>query len=176
MFLLCFGKFGASNCPIPLSTRLKNESPRAAAQRLGAGALDMPVFDTTALIDLTRHKPSMSRQALDGIIQGASDAGEQLCTTRFNMAEMYTGLELSLKPAVERAALELISRLMIILDFDDRAARCFGAIDARLRRAGRPIDDMDMLIASVAQSHQLPLVTRNPRHFFGIPDLDVIPY
>ncbi len=42
---------------------------------------------------------------------------------------------------------------------------------ATLRRSGRPIDDFDILIGSMALAHGLTLVTRNTRHFVNISGL-----
>lgn len=37
-----------------------------------------------------------------------------------------------------------------------------------LRRMGRPVDDIDLLIAATALAHNLTLVTRNARHFADV--------
>lgn len=136
----------------------------------------MPVFDTSAIIDLTRARPTPFRASLETIIQRCVLAGEPLYTTRFNLAEMYTGLELSIHPERDRAALDKILDVFSVLEFDDHAALIFGSIDAKLQRAGRPVDDMDMLIAAVTRGHGQTLVTRNPRHFAGIPELSILSY
>jgi tRNA(fMet)-specific endonuclease VapC len=39
---------------------------------------------------------------------------------------------------------------------------------ALLRKMGRPVDDMDLLIGVTAVAHGLTLVTRNTRHFIAI--------
>lgn len=43
----------------------------------------------------------------------------------------------------------------------------------RLRRAGQPIDDFDLLIAATALTHQLTLVTNNTKHFARIEGLSI---
>lgn len=47
----------------------------------------------------------------------------------------------------------------------------FGRIRADLRRSGRLIPDMDLLIAATAIHHDLILLTRNLRHFTRISEL-----
>lgn len=42
---------------------------------------------------------------------------------------------------------------------------------AMLRRMGRPVDDMDLLIGATAVAHGLVLVTRNTRHFANMEGL-----
>lgn len=44
---------------------------------------------------------------------------------------------------------------------------------ATLRHAGTPIDDMDLLIASIALEHDWALVTHNQRHFGKIEGLEL---
>ena len=41
----------------------------------------------------------------------------------------------------------------------------------RLRRAGRPVDDFDLMIGCTALRHSLTLVTRNTRHFADLANL-----
>ncbi|MGD0517835.1 MAG: PIN domain-containing protein [Thermoguttaceae bacterium] len=57
----------------------------------------MACLDTTVLIDLLRSNPDRKRQALDKIEQ-LSARGETIATTRFNLAELYVGIELSVDP------------------------------------------------------------------------------
>lgn len=59
------------------------------------------------------------------------------------------------------------------LPFDDRAAGEYGVIRADLERAGTPIGPNDLLIASVARSRDLILVTRNTREFERVAGLRV---
>ena len=47
-------------------------------------------------------------------------------------------------------------------------------IYANLRKAGTPIDDIDILIAGVAISNNFILVTNNEDHFNNIEELEVL--
>jgi tRNA(fMet)-specific endonuclease VapC len=60
-----------------------------------------------------------------------------------------------------------------VLCIDEPAAREFGRFKALLRRAGRPIGDIDLFIAGVAASQGLTVVTNNTDHFARIPDLSL---
>jgi predicted nucleic acid-binding protein len=99
---------------------------------------------------------------------------------------VITLAELSVGPLVtddptERAARQ--SRLQEAeaafdpLPFDAPAARVFGRLAAGLRRSGRQLRPraMDVLIASVAVSNDLPLYTCNPADFSGIDGLTLVP-
>ncbi|MBI2982398.1 MAG: type II toxin-antitoxin system VapC family toxin [Deltaproteobacteria bacterium] len=57
------------------------------------------------------------------------------------------------------------------LPFDDRAAEFYGTLRAILVKAGTPVGANDMLIAGIAMSHDLTLVSRNRREFQFIPGL-----
>jgi len=65
---------------------------------------------------------------------------------------------------------------LTILDFDEASARVFGRLTAELYARGTPRGDMDTLIASVVLVHGDRLVTRNAKHFEGIPALVVETY
>ena len=58
-----------------------------------------------------------------------------------------------------------------VLLIDEPAAEQFGRFKALLRRAGRPIGDIDLFIAGVAVRHGLTVVTNNMDHFARIPAL-----
>lgn len=51
--------------------------------------------------------------------------------------------------------------------------RIFGNVRAELRRQGKLIADLDVLIASTALRHDLTLITRNVRHFGRINGLTI---
>jgi predicted nucleic acid-binding protein len=71
------------------------------------------------------------------------------------------------------------SEYLETLDEDETPAVSVHAVCelmAGLNRAGRGIDAMDLLIATAAVVDGSPLVTRNARHFSGIPGLAVIGY
>lgn len=55
-----------------------------------------------------------------------------------------------------------------VLPFDDSAAQAAAVIAATLRRAGRPVEIRDTLIAGIVAARKGTLATRNMRHFAGI--------
>jgi tRNA(fMet)-specific endonuclease VapC len=63
---------------------------------------------------------------------------------------------------------ELLAQLFII-PFDEAAARRFDEL--RAQRSLRKIGRADLLIASIALSRRATLVTRNLKHFRGVPGL-----
>jgi len=57
------------------------------------------------------------------------------------------------------------------LPFDDPAAEAYGRIRSHLERRGVPIGPNDLLIAAIAISHGVSLVTHNTREFSRIEGL-----
>jgi len=132
-------------------------------------------LDTTLLVDLARSGEKWRRRALEKV-QQLVDREEGLVTTRFNVAELYVGVERSGNSEREETAVRAVLGEFGILDFDERAARLFGHITAHLQRIGEPAGDMDVLIAATSMAARHCLVTRNPAHFKNIPDLAVETY
>jgi predicted nucleic acid-binding protein len=56
------------------------------------------------------------------------------------------------------------------LPLNDPIAERFARMRAALRRQGQFIPDTDLLIAATALAEELPLITRNIRHFERIPE------
>ncbi len=59
------------------------------------------------------------------------------------------------------------------LPFDDTAARAYGRLRAELERAGTIIGPNDLMIASIALSQDLVVVSNNTREFERVPGLAV---
>jgi tRNA(fMet)-specific endonuclease VapC len=136
----------------------------------------MACLDTTALIDAAGVTGRRLRARARGKLGSFLEGGETLTTTRFNMAELWVGVESSRDREAELRAVEAILEPLIVLDFDERSARVFGRISAHLRARGSARGDMDVLIASVALVHGEAIVTRNTAHFADIPGLTVESY
>jgi tRNA(fMet)-specific endonuclease VapC len=60
-----------------------------------------------------------------------------------------------------------------VLDFDTPCAKRFGALRANLLTTGVVINAVDLMIAAVAITYDLTLVTHNTKHFQGVPGLRV---
>lgn len=136
----------------------------------------MACLDTTVLVDLLRSNRSRKHKAI-AKIEGLVNRGEPVVTTRVNLAELYVGVELSDDPDREYQRIRgILKHISAVLEFDDVAAQAFGQMAAHLRRIGRPVGDMDVLIAATALAHGHCLITRNPVHFANIPHLRVEAY
>jgi len=136
----------------------------------------MPCLDATVLLDLMgRGGRDLRDRAQKRIVEIAS-SGEALLTTRFTVAELYTGVCRARNRQDEEHRVGLVLGGLGILDFDDAAAWQFGSITAALQRVGRPVGIMDALIAATAMAAGEAVLTRNSAHFRDIPGLVVEEY
>ena len=70
-----------------------------------------------------------------------------------------------------KRAIDLVLTQLTVLPWTSAAADVYGPLKDTLKRQGRPIGDMDTLIAAHALVEDLILVTHNTRHFENIPGL-----
>jgi tRNA(fMet)-specific endonuclease VapC len=91
-----------------------------------------------------------------------------------SLAELYAGVHRSTDISEAREALEDFLSLVTILGVNEEICQIFGEENARLRKAGRIIEDFDLLIAATCLHHDLKLLTNNRRHFQRIEGLEII--
>ncbi len=129
----------------------------------------MILLDTNVVSESLRPRPSSTLVAwLDA--QPAESI--YLCTPV--LAELYGGvLRLTegrrkdhLRLAIERIENELFRGR--ILTLDSGAAKRYGEVTSIRERMGRPIGQMDALIAAIALSNQAALATRDVGDFLGL--------
>jgi predicted nucleic acid-binding protein len=96
--------------------------------------------------------------------------GHTLFTSAVNVVEIARGL--NSERAIE-AGMALLQEFTI-LPLDLPAELEAASIDVELRRSGTPPDAGDLLIAGVARSTNLAVVTRTVRHLGRVPGLEVL--
>jgi tRNA(fMet)-specific endonuclease VapC len=87
------------------------------------------------------------------------------------LAELYAGAYLLNDPSRILAAINDLRRDIGVLVFDERCAEEFGRLRGVLSRRGKPGNPLDLMIAAVALTHDLTLVTNNTSDFHSVPDL-----
>ena len=85
-------------------------------------------------------------------------------------AELRYGAERVKSPKLV-ATVEAWLGLFTIAPWDDDAARTYAKVRTALDVKGKPIGNLDVLIASHARARGATLVTNNTRHFSQVPGL-----
>lgn len=89
------------------------------------------------------------------------------------LSELEYGVEKSQKVAQNRMALAQFVAPLEIVEYDSRAAQCYGRLRSVLEREGQPIGPLDQLIAAHALALDCTLVTNNKREFVRVEGLRV---
>jgi tRNA(fMet)-specific endonuclease VapC len=89
------------------------------------------------------------------------------------LAELYYGAFNSSRVKSNLATIETFSKHLTIFPDSVESACLFGKIKAELKKVGKPIEDFDILVASIAIANNCILVTHNIDHFSRITDLHV---
>ena len=92
-----------------------------------------------------------------------------------SIAELYDGVVGATDPErSERALLDFLDQGIVLVELDTATCRLFAQERSRLRRAGTPIGDFDLMIGATAVRHNLTLLSNNRRHFQRIAGLNLI--
>jgi hypothetical protein len=126
------------------------------------------VVDTTVISELMRGDPHPAVLAWV-----AAQPRALVCTTHINQAEILYGIA-ALPEGRRRAALAAAAEAMFtedfagrILPFEARAAAQYPGIVLARRRAGKPIEKFDALIAAIALAAGAEIATRDTGGFSG---------
>jgi tRNA(fMet)-specific endonuclease VapC len=106
------------------------------------------------------------------LVEKLQKHAETLCVSVITAAELRFGAEKAGRPQLAELVEAYLERLAI-LDWTNEVSGHYARIRALLERAGKPIGNMDLLIASHAVAQRMTLVTNNLKHFSNVPDLKV---
>lgn len=124
----------------------------------------MILADTDVLIDYLAGVPPIKEQLLRYI------ASERLWTTAISCFELLSG-------AAEGRRGDAIRRLvdsLSVLSLDRASAQRAAEVRRHLDHLGQAIGMADSLIAGIALVHDLPIFSRNQRHFARVPGLALV--
>jgi tRNA(fMet)-specific endonuclease VapC len=114
------------------------------------------MLDTDICSYIIRKRPS-------SLLERFQTNAEILCVSVVTAAELQFGAEKALVN-------EYLDRLPV-LDWTQGVVADYARIRTALERAGKPIGNLDLLIAAHAVSEGSTLVTNNLRHFEHVPGL-----
>ena len=122
------------------------------------------LVDSDVLIDTLHGIPAavstLARLAREG----------RLGTTVINQFELECGAETEDERLIIKALLADFEMLV----FDPMCAVEAASIDRALRKLGQRLETGDTIIAGIALSHRIPLITRNRKHFERVPGLVLV--
>jgi len=125
-------------------------------------------FDTDVLSATMRRNPPLAL-----IRRLAAVPAAHQHTTAITAGELLYGVARTPGEDLVGRVRRLLESAITVLPFDSAAAAAYAGIRIALERAGRPLDDPDLRIASIALARDLTLVTGNGRHFDRVPGLRV---
>ena len=131
--------------------------------------VDALILETSFLVDLERELIREEAGPAQLFLQSHS-------TTKLHITFTIAG-ELAAGPRMnERATWDRFVAPFTVLPCSPEASWRYGRLYRYLLDNGLLIDTNDLWIAATALAFEMPVVTRNERHFARVPQLDVIGY
>jgi tRNA(fMet)-specific endonuclease VapC len=125
------------------------------------------LLDSSVIIDYLRGKNS----AVDLL----NSINEELCSSSVCLAELYEGIyRVQNKLSMEKIVLDFFRSLSKLYPVDEKIAKKFGEIRAKLKLQGTIIEDIDIFIAATCLVYGLILITNNVKHFSRIKNLNIL--
>jgi len=124
------------------------------------------LLDTDTLIYWLKGNKSIEKKAL-------AIGLEQQGYSVISHAELYFGAYNSAQKDKNLLAIQVVSKKLALVNFNAESAQLFGMIKAELKQQGNIILDADIMIAAIAVSNRLTLITNNEKHFIRIPNLNL---
>lgn len=124
------------------------------------------LLDTNTCVYAIKLRPSV-------IDRLRSLSPDDLGVSAVTLAELRFGARKSSRPARTRASVDAFLRPFEVLVFGRDSAEAYAEIRLDLERAGRPIGERDLLIAAIARSRGLTVVTHDLGEFKRVVGLRV---
>lgn len=134
----------------------------------------MILVDTNVISEFMRPEPN--KNVYDYFFKWDS---HQVFVSSVTVAEIYQGIE-TLPSGKKKNLFKSLADQNFdyfagrVISFEETDACIYAQIMAGRIRIGRPVNKLDAMIASIAVSHNLDLVTRNVKDFEDISELQVI--
>jgi len=100
--------------------------------------------------------------------------GEGLTINVISLAELYEGVYRSTNSTSDERVLNDFLTGVSVLGISGEICKIFGRERARLRKEGKLIGDLDLLIASTCLHHDLTLLTNNVGEFQRVENLRIL--
>ncbi len=124
------------------------------------------LLDTNICVYAIKREPKVLRRLQE---RSPDDFGVSAVT----LAELFFGAAKSSRPQSTRASVDAFLEPFEVLPFAAEAAEQYAEIRLQLEKAGQPIGERDLLIAAIARSRRITVVTHNVREFSRVSGLKV---
>lgn len=124
------------------------------------------ILDTDTIIYWLKGNENIERKIIE---VGLPNVGITILTC----CELYYGAYKSKKVDENLIIIEKLKQNMQVIHTSDEVDENYGRIKASLEYSGTPLDDSDMLIASITIANKGILVTNNIKHFNRVKGLTI---
>ncbi len=126
-------------------------------------------LDTNIIIDIIRGNKEIFNKLKE-------INPEHLCVNPIILCELFKGAYKSNNPEASIILFEEIVKGLEIIEFNNETYHIYGKYFSELKRLGKPIQEYDLLIASLTIAHNTTLITKNIKDFKNIKGLKVIEF
>jgi len=123
----------------------------------------MYCLDTNVVIDIFRGDKDL-RNRISSIDPSI---------TTITLCELFKGVYLSSDSEKSLMLVQEFVKSVDIINLDEKSCHIYGKDYQILKKSGKLIQDLDLIIASIVKVHDFVLLTRNKKDFQDIPDLKV---
>lgn len=125
------------------------------------------LLDTSVIINYLQGK--------DNIVKLLNNIEGELASSYVCLAELYEGVyRVKNKLEIEKDVTDFFKSLSALYPVDEKVAKQFGEIRAKLKLQGSVIEDIDIFIAATCLVYDLTLITQNVKHFSRINNLKIL--
>lgn len=114
-------------------------------------------------------------QGRDNSVKLLNNIEGELTSSYVCLAELYEGIyRVRNKLEIEKSVTDFFKSLSALYSIDEKVAKQFGEIRAKLKIGGNVIEDIDIFIAATCLVYDLTLITHNEKHFSRIKNLEIL--
>lgn len=125
------------------------------------------LVDTSIIISYLQGKAD--------VVKLLNDIEGELTSSYICLAELYEGVSrVKNKLEIEKSVTDFFKSLSELYTVDEKVAKQFGEIRARLKIGGQVIEDIDIFIAATCLVYDLTLITHNMKHFSRVSNLKIL--
>ncbi len=118
------------------------------------------------LLDTSVYSQALRRKTTPGVVDRWQRVGDSRCSISIvTAAEVEWGLHKLASPSARARYESLLKPRLTVHPTDAAVWNQFARIKAIQETQGRPVADLDLLIAATAEVHGLVVATCNPKHF-----------